>query len=60
MPVMSASWKPSLPSSERATFPVSANTGVLSIQLVQIPVTRFVAPGPLVPRHVPMRPLARA
>ena len=60
MPVMSASWKPSLPSSVRATLPVMATMGVESRKEVAMPVTRLVAPGPLVARHTPVRPEARA
>src|SRR5215211_5861636 len=60
MPVISVSWKASLPSTALETCAVIATIGVLSIQASAIAVTRLVAPGPLVPRHTPTRPVARA
>ena len=45
---MSASWKPSVPSSSVRTWPVMNTTGTESIIASMIGVTRFVAPGPLV------------
>ena len=60
MPVESASWKPSFPNKVRATFPVIATIGVESRKDVAIPVTRFVAPGPLVAKQTPTSPVARA
>ncbi len=42
------------------TLPVIATMGTESSWAVAMPVTRFVAPGPLVPRQTPTRPLARA
>ena len=60
MPVMSASWKASVPMSARATLPVMATTGIESIYAVAMPVTRLVAPGPEVAMHTPTRPVARA
>ncbi len=49
MPIVSASWKPSVPSSSVRTWPVRNTTGTESIIASQIGVTRLVAPGPLVP-----------
>ena len=46
MPIMSASWKPSVPSSSVRTWPVMKTTGTESIIASMIGVTRFVAPGP--------------
>ena len=60
MPVMSISWKESRPSMLRPTFPVMATTGTESMKAVAMPVTRLVAPGPLVARHTPTRPVTRA
>ena len=60
MPVMSISWNASLPISAPGTLPVSATIGMESSWAVPIAVTRFVAPGPLVPMHTPTLPLARA
>ena len=60
MPRMSASWKPSVPSSSVRTWPVRNTTGVESIIASMIGVTRFVAPGPLVPSDTPTLPVARA
>ena len=37
-----------------------ATTGIESIYALAIPVTRFVAPGPLVARQTPTLPLALA
>ena len=39
---------------------VIATIGTESIYAVAIPVTRFVAPGPLVARHTPVFPVALA
>ena len=60
MPEMSASWKESVPMSDWGTLPVMNTTGVESIYAVAMAVTRFVAPGPLVAMHTPVRPVARA
>ena len=60
MPVMSISWKASLPSRAAGTLPVMATMGTESSWAVAIAVTRLVAPGPLVPMHTPTLPLARA
>ena len=52
-PIMSHSWKPSLPMTSLFTCPVNAATGLESIWALARPVTRFVAPGPLVAMHTP-------
>ena len=46
MPVMSISWKASLPMSAPGTLPVMATIGMESSCAVAMPVTRLVAPGP--------------
>ena len=46
MPVVSASWKASVPMSERATWPVMTTSGMPSMLAVARPVIVFVAPGP--------------
>jgi hypothetical protein len=60
MPLMSISWKASLPISAAGTLPVMATIGTESRSAVPMPVTRFVAPGPDVPMHTPTRPVTRA
>ncbi len=60
MPVMSASWKASVPISDRPTCPVMATTGMESICASASGVTRFVAPGPEVAIITPTRPVAWA
>jgi hypothetical protein len=45
-PVMSTSWKASLPSSLEETWPVMQTMGTESIMAVAMPVTRLVAAGP--------------
>ena len=60
IPVMSISWKLSFPRSGTPTLQVIATIGIESINAVAIPVTRFVAPGPLVAKHTPTLPVARA
>ncbi len=60
MPIVSASWKPSVPSRSVRTWPVMNTTGTESIIASQIGVTRLVAPGPLVPRATPTLPVALA
>ena len=60
MPMMSASWKPSVPSSSVRTWPVMKTTGTESIIASMIGVTRLVAPGPLVPSATPTLPVAFA
>ena len=56
MPLMSISWKASLPMSADGTLPVIATIGTESSIAVPMPVTRFVAPGPEVPMHTPTVP----
>ena len=46
IPIVSASWKPSVPSSSVRTWPVMKTTGTESIIASAIGVTRLVAPGP--------------
>ena len=60
MPMVSTSWKASLPINPVATCPAIAKTGDESMYAVAIPVIRFVAPGPEVPIHTPTFPEARA
>ena len=60
MPVMSTSWKLSVPKAVVDTCPVMATMGDESVCAVAMPVTRFVAPGPEVARHTPTLPVARA
>ena len=60
MPVMSISWKASLPMSAAGTLPVMATTVMESSCDVARPVTRLVAPGPEVPMQTPTLPVARA
>ena len=59
-PVMSVSWKASLPMSAELTCPVMQTMGDESSIAVAIPVTRLVAPGPEVAMHTPTFPDARA
>ena len=60
MPVISISWKLSFPRRDTPTLQVMATIGIESIYAVAIPVTRLVAPGPLVARHTPTLPVALA
>jgi len=60
MPIVSASWKPSVPSSSVRTWPVMNTVGHESIIASVIGVMRLVAPGPLVPSATPTRPVALA
>ncbi len=60
MPVTSASWKPSVPSSSVRTWPVMNTVGTESIIASAIGVTRLVAPGPEVASATPTRPEAFA
>ena len=54
MPVMYTSWKLSRPIRPVPTLPVMATIGTLSMYAVAMPVTRFVAPGPLVASTTPV------
>ncbi len=60
MPNVSASWKPSVPSSSVRTWPVKNTTGTESIIASVSGVTMFVAPGPEVAKQTPTLPLAFA
>jgi hypothetical protein len=60
MPVVSASWKASLPIKCVGTCPVRQTIGTESISASVSPVTAFVAPGPLVTSTTPTRPVERA
>ncbi len=60
IPVMSHSWKASVPIRFERTWPVMQTSGVESIHASAIGVTRFVAPGPEVAMATPTRPDARA
>ena len=60
MPVMSVSWNASVPMAPVGTWPVMQTIGEESIIAVAMPVTRFVAPGPLVAIATPTLPVARA
>ena len=59
-PMMSTSWKASLPIIGRPTCPVIATSGTESSIASAMAVTKFVAPGPLVAMQTPTRPVARA
>ena len=59
-PVISVSWKASVPMEELGTFPVIATMGMESRKAVAMPVTRFVAPGPDVAMTTPTLPVALA
>ena len=56
----STSWKAPSPRDPVPTWPVKAIIGTESAKAVATPVTRFVAPGPLVARHTPGFPEALA
>ena len=58
IPVMSHSWKASVPIRYERTWPVMQTSGVESIHASAIGVTRFVAPGPEVAIATP--PAGRA
>ena len=60
MPNVSASWKPSVPSSSVRTWPVKATSGTESIIASVSGVTMLVAPGPEVAKTTPTRPVALA
>ena len=60
MPVMSASWKASLPTTGVGTCPVIATIGTESIFASARGVTRFVAPGPEVAMQTPTLPVTQA
>ena len=56
MPVMSTSWKASVPRSEVGTCPVMQTMGDESVIAVAMPVTKLVAPGPEVAMATPTLP----
>ena len=56
-PVISVSWKASVPIAGLPTCPVIATRGTESIIAVAIPVIRFVAPGPDVANATPTLPV---
>ena len=60
MPIMSVSWKASVPIRWEATWPEITTIGIESIKAVAIPVIAFVAPGPDVTRTTPGLPVALA
>ena len=60
MPVVSASWKASVPIRCDGTWPVTITSGVESRNASATGVTRFVAPGPEVAMATPTLPVARA
>ena len=60
MPVMSASWKASVPIMVLGTLTVIATIGDESMWAFRMPVTRLVAPGPDVPMQTPTSRLTRA
>jgi len=52
-PVVSVSWKASLPTNSVGTCPVSATIGSESMSASAMPVARLVAPGPEVAKQTP-------
>src|SRR5215469_947517 len=60
MPKTSVSWKASEPMSGPRTWPVRQTSGTESILASAMPVTRLVAPGPLVAMATPTLPVTRA
>ena len=60
MPVVSASWKASLPIRWVGTCPDRQTSGMLSHSASSRPVTALVAPGPEVTRTQPTLPVERA
>ena len=56
----SSSWKASRPWIPSAEPPAIATTGECATWAPAMPVTRFVAPGPLVTRHTAGMPVTRA
>ena len=56
MPVMSHSWKASVPIEAVATWPVTTTSGVESMWALPMGVTMLVAPGPLVTIATPGAP----
>jgi hypothetical protein len=60
MPVVSHSWKASVPIRCVATWPVMQTIGIESISASVRPVTALVAPGPEVTSTTPGLPVERA
>jgi hypothetical protein len=60
MPVMSASWKASVPMATVGTWPVMHTMGTESMKASANGVTMLVAPGPLVTIATPGLPVAWA
>ena len=60
MPVMSDSWKASVPMTGVATCAVITTIGIESMYALAMPVTVFVAPGPLVTMTAAAFPVTRA
>ena len=60
IPIVSASWNPSVPSKSVRTWPVKKTTGTESIIASAIGVTTLVAPGPEVANATPTLPVAFA
>ena len=60
IPIMSTSWKASLPITGKDTWPEMITIGIESMYAVAIPVTALVAPGPEVTSTTPGFPVARA
>ena len=52
-------WCDSLCMRSRSPWPVSATSGARSRNASATAVTRFIAPGPSVPRQTPARPVSR-
>ena len=59
-PVMSHSWKASVPMDGVATWPETTTSGVESMYALASGVTMFVAPGPLVTIATPGLPVTMA
>jgi hypothetical protein len=59
-PTRSSSWNASRPCCASAAPPAMATTGECATYAPAMPVTRFVAPGPLVTRHTAGAPVTRA
>jgi hypothetical protein len=60
IPIVSHSWKASVPIRLVGTWPVMTTIGMESSQASVMPVTALVAPGPEVTRTTPGLPLDRA
>ena len=60
MPVMSDSWNASVPMTGVATCAVNTTIGIESMYAFAMPVTVFVAPGPLVTMTAAALPVTRA